>query len=120
MSKKYIIDNIEFNADVVMEGFKTIFHYIGSHVLKYDDQELADEIYEDYDFHYTDLADFRLDILLDSGHITDDIRLKAQEMRSLSEKMFAESVERSANIVRNSAEWQRIISLADQISGAFK
>lgn len=56
-----------------------------------------------------------MDILLDSGYITEDIKQKAQEMRNLSERMFAENMERSAATVRNSAEWKRIIFIADQI-----
>ena len=115
MEKKYFVDNIEFDADIVMEMFRGVFEYIGSHVLDYDDLNLECEIYEDYDIQYMNLADWRLEILLDSGHITNDIKLKAQEMYQLSKGMFGDDVERTAQFIRTSPEWQKIVFLADEI-----
>jgi len=50
MGKKYLVDNIKFDADVVMEKFRVIFDHIGSCVLDCDDFNLEGEIYEEYDF----------------------------------------------------------------------
>jgi hypothetical protein len=116
MEKKYFIDNIEFDAEELMKMFRDVFNYIGSFILDESDTEIEGLIYEEYDFHiFGSWIDEKLDILLDSGNITSGIKLKAQEMRNLSEKMLGENAERSASIIKNSAEWKRILSLADQI-----
>lgn len=118
--KKYIIDGIEFDVDIVMEMFKEVFDYVGSFVLEKDDDELQTIIFEDYDFYYPNLADFRLNILYDSGYITDNIKDKAQRMRILSEEMLNGGMERSAFIVRKSPEWKRIFLIADEIKEFLK
>ena len=112
---KYFFNGQEFEASIVMDRFEQVFEYIGSFILQENDDELMGIIYEDYDFYYTDLADFRLDILVDNNYITDEIREKAHKMRVLSEKMLNEKVKRSAYIIRNSPEWNQIFSLADEI-----
>jgi len=90
--------------------------YIGSFLLALSDNiDLESRIYEDYDFHYTDMTNFMLDILVDSGYITEDIKIKSQKIRKLSDKMFADEVERSADFIRNSKDWNEIFSLADEI-----
>ncbi len=115
MNKKYLIDNKEFDSDVVMEMFAQVFEYVGNFILGLSDDDLLGNIYEEYDFSYTDLADFRLDILLDNGNITEEIKVKAQEMRNLSEKMFEVGVERSVSFIKKSPEWRRIFTLAEEI-----
>lgn len=116
MKKKYIIDNIEFNSDLEMEKFKEVFNFIGSFILNYNDRELEGIVYEEYDDRQcSTLIDFKLDILLDSGYITHDIKTKAQEIQTLNEKVLNDKVERSASFIRNSLEWKRIIFLADEI-----
>lgn len=113
--KKYIIDGMEFDADIVMKMFEEVFDYVGTFLLKKSDREMEGIIYEDYDFHYTNLADFRLDILCDSNYITNEIKEKAHKMRLLSEKMLSEGVERSSTVIRNTSEWNQIFSIADEI-----
>ena len=116
MSRKYIIDNIEFDSKIVMEMFEEVFCYIGSFILGENDEKIEGLIYEEYDScAATGLIDFKLDILLDNNFITKEIKLKAQEMRILSDKMFGEDMERSASFIRTSPEWQKIIALADEI-----
>lgn len=113
--KKYIVDGVEFDADIVMEMFKEVFDYVGSFVLEKDDDELQTIIFEDYDFYYPNLADFRLNILYDSHYITDEMRHKAQEMRAFSEKMLNGNLRRSASVIRKSPEWRQIFLFADEI-----
>lgn len=118
MGKKYIIDGMEFDEDSIMVMFSDVFDWIGSFVLKKSDEELKWDVYDDYEPAH--MADFRLDILVDSGYITKDIKLKAQKIRQLSEIMLAENKERSADVVRNSSEWHQIFSMADEVRAFLK
>lgn len=115
VNNRYFVEKVEYYPKLLIEKIHEIFDYIGLHILDYDDEELECIIYEDYDCVISGFPNFQLEILLDSGYITEDIKHKVTEMRDLSEKMFGKGIERSATFVRNSPEWRRIIVLADQI-----
>lgn len=92
------------------------FDYCGSEYLQLNDFYLEGAIYEDYACYYTNLVEENINWLLFRNLISEELSEKAKKVYNLSVPLMEdENVERSADFIRTSKQWQAVFLLVDQI-----
>ncbi len=102
-------------TEEITEMFYSVFEFCGNEVLKESDEVLAGIIYEDYLDYYSYWLDCNLIFLKENGILSEDVVKQVQEIRSLSDAMFAPGMEFSAQFIRKSKTWKKIFDMADQL-----